>query len=86
MYRSSTCIRKLHVDPLYATATVYFKNGSIYEYTNVSRRAIANLLINRNMSWGFWVNKNCVNSERTQYQVITPKYAWYLLLFSPLLC
>ena len=32
--------------------------ANIYEYTHVSRRAIANLLLNPNMSLGFWVNDN----------------------------
>jgi hypothetical protein len=44
---------------------VEFASGHAYEYTNVSRRAIANLLMNRNMSLGFWVNQNCINSKRT---------------------
>ena len=63
--RTSSAIRCLLVDPIRGTATVEFKNGYAYEYTNVSRRAIANLLLNPNMSLGFWVNNNCVAPKRT---------------------
>jgi hypothetical protein len=48
-----------------ATATVTFKNGSTYHYKNVSRRAMLNLMLNKNMSLGFWVNTNLVNNSRT---------------------
>ena len=48
-----------------ATATVTFKNGSTYHYENVSRRAMLNLMLNKNMSLGFWVNTNLVNNSRT---------------------
>ena len=54
--RSSDCVERIVVDPLRAVVQVAFRKGSIYEYTHVSRRAIANLLLNRNMSLGFWVN------------------------------
>ena len=63
--RTSSAIRCLLVDPIRGTATVEFKNGYAYEYTNVSRRAITNLLLNPNMSLGFWVNQNCIRPERT---------------------
>ena len=62
--RTSDAVAQLQVDPLNAVAFVEFTNGYAYEYTNVSRRAIANLLLNPNMSLGFWVNKNLVNTKR----------------------
>lgn len=62
--RTSSAIRCLLVDPIRGTACVIFKNGYTYAYINVSRRAIVNLLMNKNMSLGFWVNENLVNSER----------------------
>lgn len=62
--RSSSCIDFVTVNPVNGTANVNFTNGVSYRYTNVSRRAIANLLVNPNMSLGFWVNNNCVNSNR----------------------
>lgn len=46
------------VDPVRAIVQVAYANGNIYEYTHVSRRAIVNLLLNPNMSLGFWVNDN----------------------------
>jgi len=62
--RTSSAIDCLLVDPMRGTACVMFKNGYTYVYLNVSRRAIVNLLMNKDMSLGFWVNENLVNSER----------------------
>jgi hypothetical protein len=56
--RSSDCVERMVVDPLRAVVQVAYRKGSIYEYTCVSRRAILNLLMNPNMSLGFWVNDN----------------------------
>jgi len=61
--RSSTAITTLSVDLLSQRAMVVFKNGYIYEYKNVSKRAIANVLLNT-ISLGKWVNKNCIHSDR----------------------
>ena len=46
------------VDPVRAIVQVAYTKGNIYEYTHVSRRAIVNLLMNPNISLGFWVNDN----------------------------
>ena len=54
--RSSTCVEAIAVNPFTATAVLRFKkNGYEYKYSNVSRRKILNLLLNPNMSLGFWV-------------------------------
>ena len=63
-YRSSSCVKKLHVDALAGRALVEFKDTGHYEYENVSRRAIINVLFNPDVSLGFWVNHNLVQSER----------------------
>ena len=55
--RTSTCVKTIDVSPLTGTAIVEFLTGTRYEYNNVSRKAIANLLAQPNMSLGFWVNK-----------------------------
>ena len=48
-------------------ARVIFKDGSgVYEYANVSKRAIANVLFNPSISLGFWVNNNCLNTDRVR--------------------
>ena len=62
--RSSDAISELQVNILSGVVFVEFKNGYSYEFSNVSRRAIINLLLNPNMSLGFWVNANCSQSER----------------------
>lgn len=59
--RSSDAIDFICVDFMTKACTVMFKNGGRYEYTNVSRRAILNLLKCRTISLGFWVNQNCIN-------------------------
>ena len=63
--RTSDAIAYLQVSPILGVALVEFDNGYSYEYTGVSRRAIANLMLNPNMSLGFWVNQNCVAPKRT---------------------
>ena len=63
--RTSDAVAQLQVSPVLGVVLVEFANGYAYEYTNVSRRAICNLLMNRNMSLDFWVNQNCVAPKRT---------------------
>ena len=63
--RTSDAVAYLQVSPILGVVLVEFSNGYSYEYTNVSRRAIANLMLNPNMSLGFWVNQNCVAPKRT---------------------
>ena len=63
-YRSSSAIQSLEVDALKGLANVKFKNGNEYEYENVSKLAIINVLFNEDVSLGFWVNNQLVNSEK----------------------
>ena len=69
--RSSDCCDGITVDLINGTAAVLFTNGAVYEYTNVSRRAILNLMMQPNMSLGFWINDNLTNAQRVKY---TQKY------------
>ena len=64
-FRTSSAISSLQVDGLKKQAYVTFKNGKSYAYGNVSTRAILNVLFNPDVSLGFWVNNNLVQSERT---------------------
>ena len=64
--RTSSAVEELKVDALNKQAIVTFKNGNQYAYGNVSTRAIINVLFNPDISLGFWVNKNLVQSERTE--------------------
>ena len=72
--RTSAAIKDLKVDLLARKALVTFVNGYEYEYTNVSARAIANVLFNPDISLGFWVNNNCVNASRSS--VVEPFQSW----------
>ena len=65
-YRSSSAIKDLKVDALNSKALCTFTNGRCYEYDNVSKRAIINVLFNPDVSLGFWVNNNLVNSQRVE--------------------
>jgi hypothetical protein len=56
--RSSSFVRQIQVNPLMGWADVVYHDGTRYEYDNVSRRAILNLMFNHNLSLGFWVNEN----------------------------
>ena len=62
-FRTSACSARVAVSPLRGIAITQFKNGHTYSYKNVSRRAIVNLMLNKNMSLGFWVNKNLLTSR-----------------------
>ncbi len=64
--RTSNAVDSLQVDGLNKQAVVTFKNGNTYAYGNVSTRAILNVLFNPDVSLGFWVNNNLVQSERTE--------------------
>ena len=65
---TSVAVEKLEVDLLNQKARFTFKDGrgegGGYEYSNVSKRAIANVLFNPDVSLGFWINNNCIHSER----------------------
>ena len=64
--RTSTAIHCISTDFLNGIVDVMFNNGSVYRYSNVSRRAIANLQLQRNMSLGFWVNNNLLGNKRVK--------------------
>ena len=63
--RTSTAVRTLKVDALASQAYVTFTSGYSYAYGNVSKRAIINVLFNPDISLGFWVNSNLVQTDRT---------------------
>ena len=52
----SDCARHIIANVADGTCLVTYKDGSVYEYTNVSRRALLNLIINDNISLGRWIN------------------------------
>lgn len=56
--RTSAAVNTISTDLLNAEVYVEYSNGEAYVYTNVSRRAILNLLLQKDISLGFWVNNN----------------------------
>ena len=64
--RTSEAIEAIKVDPVQGTVTMRYTNGYEYKYSNVSRAKIVNLLINDNMSLGFWVQELSLNAIRVR--------------------
>ena len=57
--RTSEAIEAIKVDPIAGTVVTRFRvNGYEYKYSNVDRLSIINLLMQPNMSLGFWVYNN----------------------------
>ena len=57
--RTSEAIEAIKVDPIRGIVVTRFRvNGYEYKYSNVDRLSIINLLLNDNMSFGFWVYNN----------------------------
>ena len=61
--RPSGAVNNITTDLLHAEAVVEYNNGETYVYTDVSRRAILNLQMQRNISLGFWVNDVLLASD-----------------------
>ena len=59
--RSSSAIRFIVTDVLRGSCVVMFKSGQMYEYYNVSRRALLKLNLQPNLSLGFWVNDSLLD-------------------------
>ena len=62
--RTSTAVEAIKVNPLRGTVVLRYTNGYEYKYSNVSRAKIINLLINHNMSLGFWIQDLVKNAVR----------------------
>ena len=62
---NSTCVNIMRVSLLNGTATAQLKDGSVYHYTNVSRRAIAKFLMDDARSLGKFFNYVC-QADRTK--------------------
>ena len=57
--RTSEAIEAIKVDPVQGTVVTRFRaNGYEFKYSNVDRLSIINLLMQPNMSLGFWVYNN----------------------------
>ena len=64
-YINSTACDSVHVDAINGTASVMYKNGDIYSYTNVSRRAIIKFIMDDARSLGKFVN-NVLLTDRVK--------------------
>ena len=78
--RSSDAVDVMFANPVAGTVEILFMTGHAYKFKNVSRRAIVNLILNPNMSLGFWVNENINRSARVKYNlegILNPKLREY---------
>ena len=55
--RFSDAVEFAAVNVLQGRAIVRFTNGNEYIYKNVKRTKLINLLVNKNMSLGFWIQE-----------------------------
>ena len=62
--RTSTAVEAIQVNPFKGSVTLRYTNGYEYKYSNVSRAKIVNLMINPNMSFGFWIQDLVKNAVR----------------------
>ena len=62
--RTSDAIEAINVNPFTKVVNLRFTNGYEYKYSNVSRAKIVNLMLNPNMSFGFWVQDLSKNAVR----------------------
>ena len=60
---NSTAADAIKVDALRGVATVMYNDGGVYEYTNVSRRAIMKFIMDDARSLGKFIN-NVLKQER----------------------
>ena len=74
-FQSSSFINYISCDILNGVCNVHLKNGACYRYTNVSRRALLNLTLNRRMSLGSWYNFNCLGGNATR-EVADERKLW----------
>ena len=84
-YINSTAADSIHVDAITGTASVLYKDGSIYRYENVSRRAIIKFILDDARSLGKFIN-NVLKAERVDAfsRGVTPKYVlgnWYVSIY-----
>ena len=64
--RTSDAVDSMVVDPIRGKVIATFSTGT-YEYHNISRRAIVNLILNPNMSLGLWINENVLAKQYHNY-------------------
>ena len=79
-YRTSKAINFVAVNPVTKKAIVRYNSGAEYLFRGVSRRKILNLMLNPNLSLGFWnksLRKNAIKynprlkTRKMPYEFIT---------------
>ena len=84
--RTSTCAayKGVKVNPFNKTVQYTFENGRTYLFKNVARTKILNLMLNKVISLGFWVQSLVNNSvHENRYNVQTGALTYRECAFSP---
>ncbi len=80
--QSSSFIDYIFSDLKSGDCNVHLKDGSVYVYTNVSRRAILKLQLDKTVSLGFWFNRNITgpNAKNVKRTMTYKKGRWTLCI------
>ena len=82
-YRTSKAISFVAVNPVTKKAVVRYNSGAEYLFRGVSRRKILNLMLNPNMSLGFWNKSLRKNAIKYNPRVKTNKLTFEFIDIAP---
>ena len=71
--RTSTAVEAINVNPFTGVVNLRYTNGYEYKYSNVDRLKLINLLMNDNMSLGFWIRELSNNAVTCRYTDRSPR-------------
>ena len=82
-HRSSNCTEFIAVNPITAKVVVRYMAGAEYLFRNVSRRKILSLMLNPNISLGFWNKSLRKNAIKYNPRVKTKRLTFEFIDIAP---
>lgn len=82
-FRTSRCTEFIAVNPITKKVVVRYMAGAEYLFRNVSRRKILNLMLNPNISLGFWNKSLRKNAVKYNPKVKTRKMTYEFITITP---
>ena len=82
-FRTSRCTEFIAVNPVNQKVIVRYMGGAEYLFRNVSRRKIINLMLNPNMSLGFWNKSLKKNAVKYNPKIKTKRMTYEFVSISP---
>ena len=82
-YRTSKAINFVAVNPVTKKAIVRYNSGAEYLFRGVSRRKILNLMLNPNMSLGFWNKSLRANAIKYNPKAKTKRLTFEFITIAP---